>query len=497
MRERMPIGPLARRWTVFLVALTVLVTGWTVPAQALDFAMDDDEVAEAVYTKDDQACPTLTSVPDPVAVFFNTDDMNTRGYVDPGNQDSWDYLSKVAQIICGAKQNSTIKVGMFFVRALGTMTSKGLGDRPESDSEVIFDAMEFVKNTRNVKIKFVLEDSDITGAGPRAMVYRRLKNVADVWWCRNGCFNINSASKYPAAVNHEKFMTISDTQWENDGKSHPIVLSSSGNWARSQVRNFFQETTIIYGDQALFELFDYRYELMQDCAAREPDKSIRSTCTTSSRFKSTKKDYVGSSSKYKYDAFQTLSLKSKIWVDPVHTYRTDSGRGTSVSFAPVKTGTRDFYIEAFDRVDCSADPKIRVAMYQLSLPRAKTMVEALQRLKKAGCDAKVVLTARAGSSFIDPAVIKLLKSKKIWYRCAPLPLHTKIITIGADAGPFGRVMSGTANWSVAGLRYSEEHILTFDSRTASSTYRPALQRLYTQYLEGWYDLAKDARTSSC
>lgn len=440
--------------------------------------MSGTEVAEPTSS----ACPTLTAVPEPASVFFNFDDMNRRGYVDPGNQDAWDYLTKVSQVICGAASGAEIKVGMFFIRALGTMTDTELGNRPESDPEVIYKAMAWVKANRGVKVSIILEDSDITGVTPHKMIMKRLKGIADVYWCRNGCFNVNRSSKYPSAVNHEKFMTINKTIWAGDGQDHPIVLSSSGNWARSQVRNFFQETTLVYDDVTLFELFDYRFDLMAACASDKNGTKI-ATCKKAS-------DFPQSS----YDKHQKLSLKGSIWVDPIYRYSTDSGRGTTVSFAPVPVGTRDPYIQAFDGVDCQVDSQVRVAMYQLSLPKAKSMVDSLIRLKKRGCSVKIVLTTAAGSSYVDPKVVKLLKKKSIWAKCAPLPLHTKLIMIGPEVGNAGRVMSGTANWSVAGLRYSEEHTLTFDSRTASDTYAPNIRQVYDQYLSFWYQVAKDSKS---
>ncbi len=462
------------RWLSMLLTVALVSSFCVQSAQAVDFTLNDDGT---VREPTDNRCPTFTRAPEPISVFFNTSDTELRGFADPGNQDAWDYAAKVAQAVCGAAEGSTITIGMFFVRALGTITSAGLGDRPESDPEVIYKALEYVKNERNVKIGLVLEDGDITGAGPKAMINKRLKGVLDLYWCRNGCFNINGGSTYRYAVNHEKFMTISDTTWPNsDPGPHPFIYSSSGNWARSQVRNFWQETTFLYGDKILYDQFVGRYKGMIACAQVTP-RGTKATCRTDSGFP---------------DILQ-LQLKNKIWVDPFYRHYTDSGRGTTVSFSPAPVGTRDFYIQQFDDVDCVADSKVRIAMYQLSEAKATSMIDSLKRLIKRGCDVKMVLTGPMGSSFVSRKVVSKLKKAKINAKCTALPLHTKMIVIGPTYGNTGRVLTGTVNMSVAGLRYSEEHVLTFDTRRASAAYSEALQRAYGDYLQGWYDLAKDSK----
>lgn len=455
--------------------MTLLLAIFAPAASAIDFDLNDDgTVAEPTST----ACPTFTATPPPIAAFFNTTDTELRGFADPGNQDAWDYASKVAQAICGASTGSTITIGMFFVRALGTMTAAGLGERPESDPEVIYDAMEYVKAKRGVKIGLVLEDGDITGAGPKAMIKKRLAGLVDVYWCRNGCFNINGGSVYPYAVNHEKFMTISDTIWPNSTAGpHPFIYSASGNWARSQVRNFWQETTFIYDDKTLYDQFVGRYKGMVSCAQVTPT-GTKSTCSTSAGFPS----------------ILQLRLQNKIWVDPFYRHYTDSGRGTAVSFSPAPTGTRDYYIQQFDDVDCAVDNKVRVAMYQLSVAKAPSMIKSLKRLKNRGCSVKLVLTGPMGSSFVAPTVVSLLKDSGLWFRCTALPLHTKLVVIGPTYGLNGRVLTGTVNMSVAGLRYSEEHVLTFDTRRTSPAFSEATERAYGDYLQGWYDLAKDSKS---
>ena len=50
----------------------------------------------------------------------------------------------------------------------------------------------------------------------------------------------------------------------------------SGNFARSQLRNYHQEITLIYNDKTMASMFDARYTGMMDC--------VRTCCSTSKGF---------------------------------------------------------------------------------------------------------------------------------------------------------------------------------------------------------------------
>ena len=208
-----------------LSLIHILATG---NAGAIDFDTDDSIIEVPTTSK----CPTLTDEPRAYEAWFNVDDMDVRGYYDPLNQTPWDFPKKIAQILCGAAENSQIKIGMYFIRAIGTMTQPGLkkdadpastlGTRPESDPEVIYDALEYLVKERNVKVGLVLDAGSITPASAKSLINKRLLDIAGIdgfdnsdgiEWCTNGCFNTNSTSTFPYAINHEKFVTISDTIW--------------------------------------------------------------------------------------------------------------------------------------------------------------------------------------------------------------------------------------------------------------------------------------------
>src|SRR3954471_20815756 len=245
-------------------AVTLTLTlGLTTTAGAVTFSRGDDGKVQAAT---DEECPTI-GTPAPFEAWFNIADMEQRGFVDPRNNAPWEFSNKMAQVICGAAPGSEIKIGMFFIRAIGTMTATGMGERPESDPEVIYDALEWVKVHRGVSIGLILDGGDITPTAARNQIIARLKPLATLTWCATGCFNTNAATVYPFAINHEKFLTISDTTWANaKAGPHPAILSMSGNFARSQLRNYHQEVTLIYDDVEMFRQFDLRYDGMRYCA---------------------------------------------------------------------------------------------------------------------------------------------------------------------------------------------------------------------------------------
>lgn len=455
---------LLRRAVLLVVA--ALILGLTGPAGAATFSQGPNGALRAPTASD---CPTLASPP-LYEVWFNLPDMAERGYVDPENHAPWDFSTKIAQVVCAAAPGSTIEMGMYFIRAIGTMTDTGWGERPESDPEVIYDALEWVKKHRNVTIGLVLDGGEITPQVNRAQVTERLARIVNLSYCQNGCFNTNRPSVFPYSINHEKFLSVSDTTWANpDPGPHPVVLSTSTNFARSQKRTYHQEVTLIYDDVELHRQFSLRYRGMTSCA--------RSGCATSARFPSGLK----------------LTKKRGIWVDPIYRHYTDAGRGTALSFAPQPQSAVDFYIRQFDDVDCAVDHKVRVAMFKLTDLKALQMVRALIRLKQRRCDVKLLLSFDGGRYSLSPEVARLLRDAGLWTRCTRVAMHTKMILIGPDHGA-GRVLSGTQNMSVPALRYNEEHVVTFDPRRASDRYREPLERLYEQYLNGWYEFSTSTRS---
>lgn len=457
-----------------------LVTGLSLtPASAISFTIDDTTQEARAIPQDLSACPTLTATPRAFEAWFNTDDMEYRGYLDANDQSPWNYAKKMAQIVCGAKQDSKIMIGMYFIRAIGTTA------RPESDAEMIWRAMEYVSKKRNVTIGFVMDGGSITPASAKSNILKRLvdSGIAKIYWCYNGCFDTNKSSVFPYAINHEKFMTLSDTVWENDGEVHPAVFSSSGQYARSQVRTYWQESSLIYDDVLLYRNFADRYANMKICSGSRTSSSYITNCK-GGKFVSTTLDGV------------TMKKERGIWVDKFYRHYTDSGRGTTVSFSPQpqhdSSGAviNDYYSAQFDNVDCVVDSKIRVAMYRLTVTRAENFVKTMVSLKNRGCDVKVLLSQTGGATTISKEVVKILKKGNAMsmVRCTKLPTHTKMILITPSTSNAGRALFGTANMTTSGLRYSEEHVITIDSRRATGAVSEDIERAIGVYEAGWNEL---------
>jgi hypothetical protein len=462
----------ASRALAALVALFVLASVSVTSARAIDFTIDERYGEAAAATKSE--CPTLTAPPRSVEAWFNTDDMDSRGYLDPKNQRSWSFANKIAQLVCGAKAKSKIEIGMYFIRAIGT------SERPESDSEIVWKAMEYVHKKRGVSIGIVLDKGSITPNSLKNQIKKRLKGVASLYWCSGGCFNTNTtlADVNSVSINHEKFMAISDTIWAKDGKKHPLVYSSSGQFARSQVRGYWQEATLLYGDSKLYKHFSDRYYNMKVCA------TSGSKCRAG-KFKSSV--YAGGR--------DTLVNKRGIWVDSVYRHYTDAGRGTTVSFSPQSQTAAEFYLQQLGNVDCTVDNKIRIAMYRLTDSRSVQFVRQVVKLKKAGCDVRVLLSQTGGAQTISKDVVKLLRNAKLTdrVRCTALPTHTKLVLISPTSNSSGRIMFGTSNMTTAGLRYSDEHTITIDSRRASGQYSEDIKRVFGTYSAGWEALSQGSK----
>ena len=456
-----------KKWLGVLLTLS-LALGLGVPsAQAISFDTEDGEIAypDDTYVASDGVsdptnCPTLEEAPDYFEVWLNTDDLEERGWWDPKDNSPWSFASRISQIVCGAAKNSEIRIGMYFIRAIGTAT------RPEADSELMFDALQWVHENRNVDIELVLDQGLHSGVNLEQVEQRFEAIGGTVEYCYNGCFNVNKGSKYPYAIEHEKYLAISDTTWDtSDSDDHPVVLSTSGNWARSQIRNYWQEATLIYDDYELWSQFDLRANALMSCA----DGGCGSGSTAITK--------------------AGLEKERKIWIDPYYRHATDPDRGTYVAFAPQASDAPDYYVAQFDGLDCTVDSKVRVAMFKLTDSKAERLAESVARLQDKGCDVELVISSSYGANVVSTTVKKTLNNADVDFYCSSVPMHTKMILIGPEVGNDGRVLVGTANMSTSGLRYSDEHVLTLDTRLATGEYKESLRRAYGNYLAGWDDLA--------
>lgn len=78
-------------------------------------------------------------------------------------------------------------------------------------------------------------------------------------------------------------------------------------------------------------------------------------------------------------------------------------------------------------------------------------------------------------------------------RCTAVPIHTKMILITPSTSNAGRAMFGTANMTASGIQYSEEHVITMDTRRANAATAEDMRRAIGIYQAGWNELNQGNR----
>lgn len=453
-----------------------------------------------------------TSAPPAVDAWFNSTDIEERGIWNPDDNRPWKFAQQFARLLCYTAPGADITAAYYFFRGTNASNSTEVG-RPESDPESVYKALEWLAKNRNVNVKVLLDNTNtcttsapgqsctnIMGKEPRAALEKRFDKIprSEVAYCVNGCFNRARYGVYPYAIEHEKFFTISNTDFPGTSGVHPLVISSSANLARSQLRNYRQEASLVYGDKIAWEQFAGRFEAMRDCAVNQCKKVLGSakTWNTDNPNLATLTDDRGT---WK-NARLVQEGDRKIWVTRILRRTTDAGRGTSITFSPTRAADAekfDVYINQFDNVDCTTDAKIRLAMFKLTDGKAEKMASVLGNLKSRGCDVKMLMTSQGGQTIISKTVRSRLDKARVDYKCTVDPMHTKLIIIGPSTGNFGSVLSGTQNMSVAGQLYSEEHVITYDARKAVGAARTAIRAVYDDYQHEWTTLARGASKGRC
>jgi len=474
-------------------------------AECLDYANQFD--ASVSNISPGPAIAPYTSAPAAVDAWFNSTDVEERGIYNPNDQRPWKFAQQFARLLCYSAPNSDITAAYYFFRATNNSNTDEF-NRPESDSETVFRVLQWLAENRNVKTEILLDNTNtcttnaptetctnIMNSTARAALEKRFAAIpgSTVTYCINGCFNTARYGVYPYAIEHEKFFTVSDTDFPGTSLgTHPLVISTSSNLARSQIRNYRQEASEIYDDHAAWQLFSQRFKGMQDCALN--------SCA-----------YLGSSAVYNTDNPNLATTPPnplgliqesdrRIWVDPILRHTTDAGRGTSVTFSPGRNAdvnSFDVYVNQFDNVDCGTDAKIRVAMFKLTDAKADKMAAALKSLTSRGCDVKMLMTSEAGQTIISTSVRDTLTAAGVDFKCAVDGMHTKLILIGPESGNLGSVLTGTENMSVSGQLYNEEHVVTFDARKATGATRTAIRAVYDKYQHEWFELSRGASKSNC
>ncbi|MGZ5367725.1 MAG: phospholipase D-like domain-containing protein [Aeromicrobium sp.] len=456
-----------------------------------------------------EAIKAFTAPPAPVDAWFNSTDVDERGIWNPNDQRPWKFAQEFARLLCYTSDNADITAAYYFFRATNASNEEEV-NRPESDSETVYKALEWLTKNRNVKVNFLLDNTNTcTTSAPtqsctnimtrtaRGAVEKRMAKFkpgsANIYYCINGCFNTARYGVYPYAIEHEKFWTVSDTDFPGEtAGTNPLVISTSANLARSQIRNYRQEASSIYDDMIAYDQFKLRFDGMKSCAIE--------TCALLGDRKVLNTDNPDLATTTPNPLAVVQEGDRRIWVDPILRRTTDNGRGTSITFSPGRAADADsfdVYINQFDNVECDTDGKIRLAMFKLTDAKATRMASVLKSLKTRGCDVKMLMTAQAGQTVISSSVRSTLDSAKVDYKCAVDGMHTKLILIGPRTGNLGSILTGTQNMSVAGQLYNEEHVVTFDAQKAVGATRNAIRAVYDVYQREWTELAQGASKGNC
>lgn len=363
--------------------------------------------------------------------------------------------SNIGALICGAAKDSSIDVALFFLDA----TSK--------EVEAILRPLELMHRFRGVNVRFLLERRDIpSGLGPSTRA--RLSRIGSIALCNAGCRNAGSQP----GILHQKFVRISNTIWRRG--TDPVLLASSANWSKRQLRAYWQSAILFANDPALTREFALRFDSMRVCA----------TAPTGCKA-------------WNAAAGHGIELnRNKVWVDKRSEARRGSaGRGTAVAFSPTDAG--DPYLTALSGLKCTkAHHTVRLAMYVMTESRAKLLAGLLQKLHKAGCDVSVLVSVTGGSS-TSKASIDQLEKLGVPVRCVAL-MHTKFTVIDAVRATGGKttqsIWDGSRNLASTSLRYNDDATISMTVQQATGAYATDLRSMQKQYLSHWSKMAS-ARTS--
>ncbi|WP_284293755.1 phospholipase D-like domain-containing protein [Luteimicrobium album] len=289
---------------------------------------------------------TAASTPSALSVFF-TDSAHLNGS---------GVSTNLARVICATAPKATVSVSLYILRD------------QDSQAKRILDALRYVHAELGVKVRFILET---THGGTPVSVANAVRSFASVTTCDQGCTNTGKVG----AHEHDKLLAISDMRWKS--RTDPVVVLGSANWSNRQLNEYWQSATMFYDDATMYRDQVQKFDRMRTCGAGQCS-SIKT---------------VGSRSWVKSSAGNW-----GIAGDPVLT--ASGGSGASYQFFPSVTGTDDM-VKDLRAITCRPGGTIRVGMYLTTPHRAKKIGTELGRLRKEGCDVKLLVGQ--GSSTPTPS----------------------------------------------------------------------------------------------
>ncbi|MGC5167031.1 phospholipase D-like domain-containing protein [Luteimicrobium sp. DT211] len=350
--------------------------------------------------------------------------------------------NKIKGSICAAANGATVTVSMYIL------------NKNDARAKLILDALRYVHAERGVGIRFVLETGVNDFGGIPASTVSYLRSFARVTTCRFGCG--------PTVKMHDKLLAISDTRWRSG--TDPLVVMGSANWSDRQFDIYWQTETFFYGDRSLYRDAVAHQARMRTCGAGLCS-TIRSVL--GAPWVRGSRGYWGVSG------------------DPV--LPGSAGSGLTYQYLPAVT-SRDNVVDTLKSVTCHAGGTVRVAMFTTTDWRARTIGTQLGRLRKEGCDVRVVAGQGTRAPTAASAISALHKASGVAPRCV-YGMHAKYVALrGVEVhGKRGQsmVLDGSENWTTAALRTNDESEFVLSTATATTSRATLIRQVAQAYTTQW------------
>ncbi len=131
-------------------------------------------------------------------------------------------------------------------------------DSPEV--QLLFDTLRWLKLNRHVDVRVAVESfvRNPKRVEDRRRTEQELGRLGELSICESGCRSEKTA------INHHKFVVISDTVWWK--RHEPIVVQSSANWSDIQLQDRHRSAVMVWRDTVLAREYALRFESMRLCA---------------------------------------------------------------------------------------------------------------------------------------------------------------------------------------------------------------------------------------
>lgn len=387
---------------------------------------------------------------------------------------------QLVKTICAADTGAELKLAMWHI------DDDALYRNPPEMVNPILRALDYVSATRKVKVSMVVDDS----TGKQAYTTEWLKQIAarnggGYYQCKDACLNERElqGDNNLLGDNHQKLMTISKA----GGK--PVTVVSTSNWSYWQLRDYWNSTTAMWSDDAVYARASGRLNQMIAAASRT----------------STSQAWPNNSGN---DAIRlTTTGTTGLWV-PTAANNESAGSNTSgtaktsISFSP--TSGYDPILDRLKSYTCEKDPDtgkvknpgvVRFAVLLGQSTVGDKWVDTVKDLKSKGCKVYVVMSRPIPSGAhvfgTDKATYDGLKKQlggsTTYLRCGSY-IHTKNILFdqATSRGDTNySVWTGPRNLDWSGFNISDETTLRIRNDAG----------VYNKYKADWINIWK--KSGSC